>query len=301
MTTDELRSLVVVATERQLTAAARRLGITQPGLSRQLQSLERELGTKLLVRTSRGVSLTEAGERFLLHAQRALDALRMGTSELQEMSATPRGPVALGVVPSVGAYLLPDLLPRIRAQLPEVLIRLTQSHQPDALESQVASGRLDLAVVILPVRRVDLVAQKLWQEEFVLAVPRDHRLAALKRPVPLSEVVGEPLLVVPDVPATQALKTVCEEQGQTPRIALEADNSESILRMVEHGLGVALLPAIIARAGPHRSFAIVRVSRGGLTRQVALIHRGDSYLSAAARALKQELVSATARPESRKG
>ena len=108
--------------------------------------------------------------------------------------------------------------------------------------------------------------------------------------MPLSEVVGEPLLVVPDVPATQALKAACEEQGKPARIVLEADSSESIRRLVERGLGIALLPAIIARAGPSRAFAIVPVTKGGLHRQVAIIHRGDAYLSAAARVLKQEIV-----------
>jgi DNA-binding transcriptional LysR family regulator len=293
VTTEELRALVTVATERRMTSAAARLGVTQSGLSRQLQSLEKEVGTKLLVRTSRGVSLTEAGERFLLHAQRALDALRRGIDELQELSTKPRGTVTLGALPTVGAYLLPDLLPAILQKLPDILVRLTED-LPEALEEQVASGRLDLAILNLPVRRVDLVAQKLWQEEFVLIVPKTHRLAQAKRPVPLSEVVGEPLVVVPGVPATQALKTACEEKGRTARIVMEADSSESIRRMVEHGVGIALLPAIIARAGTQRPFAVVPVARGGLSRQVALIHRGDSYLGAAARALKQEIVTRTA-------
>lgn len=290
MTTEELRALVTVASERRMTSAAKRLGVTQSGLSRQLQSLEREVGTKLLVRTSRGVSLTDAGQRFLLHAQRALDAIRVGVDEIQELSTRPSGLVTLGALPTVGAYLLPEVLPDIVAKLPEVLVSLTED-LPDALEDQVASGRLDLAILNLPVRRVDLVAQKLWREDFVLIVPKAHRLAQAKRPVPLSEVVGEPLVVVPGVPATQALKTACEEQGRPARIVMEADNSESIRRLVEHGIGIALLPSLIAQAGPSRPFAVVPVSRGGLSRQVALIHRGDSYLGAAARAVKQELVA----------
>jgi len=293
MTTDQLEALVTVASERRLTTAAHRLGVTQSGLTRQLQALEKELATKLLVRTSRGVTLTAAGQRFLLHAQQALDVLRSGAAELQELSAKVQGPVALGAVPTVGAYLLPELIPDFLKRFPDVVVRLTDA-LPDALEEQVASGRLDMVILNLPVRRVDLVAQRLWQEDFVLAVPKGHRLAQSKQPVPLSVVAGEPLIVVPGVPATQALEAACEEQGQPARIVLEADSSESVRRMVERGVGIALLPALIARAGSARAFSTVAVSRGGVRRQVAIIHRGESYLSAAARALKQEIVTKTA-------
>jgi DNA-binding transcriptional LysR family regulator len=293
MTTEQLRALVVLASERRLTTAARRLGVTQPGLSRQLQALEGELGVKLFVRTPRGVTLTEGGERFLLRAQRALDSLGAGLAELQELSATPRGFVALGSVPTVGAYLLPELIPPFHIRYPEIVIRLTET-SPDVLEEHVASGRLDLAIVMLPIRRLDLVAQKLWEEDFVFAVPRSHKLARRTEGITLAEVVGEPLVVVPNVPATRALEAACLERGQTPHVVLEADNSESIRRMVERGLGIALLPAIIARASPVQAFVTIPLKSKGLRRQMALVHRGDAYLSAAARALKQEIVERTA-------
>ena len=135
MTIEQLRALVVVASERRLTTAARRLGVTQPGLSRQLQALEAELGVKLLVRTPRGVTLTDAGQRYLLHAQRALDALGTGATELQELVAIPRGPVALGAVPTVGAYLLPELLPPFLSRHPG------DHRQPHRRVARRAGGR----------------------------------------------------------------------------------------------------------------------------------------------------------------
>jgi DNA-binding transcriptional LysR family regulator len=294
MNTEQLRAFVQVAREGRLTVAAKQLGVSQPGLSRQLQSLETELGVRLLVRTPGGAVLTDAGERFLPHARRALDALAVGTAELGALTTTPRGLVSLGTLPTVGAYLLPELVRAFKERYPEVLPRLSEGTH-DALEARVASGELDVCIVNLPMRRLDLVAQKLWEEELVLAVPRGHRLARLKRAVALTEVVEEPLVVIPGMSGTHALEAACEARGVKPRVAVEMDSAEGMRRMVERGLGVALLPGLMARDHASGGFDVVEVAKGGPKRQVALVHRGEEYLTAAARALKGFIVEALRR------
>lgn len=287
MTTQQLQAFVAVAERRQLTEAARQLGLSQPTLSRQVQALEKELGARLLTRTARGVVLTDAGERFLGHAREALDALRIGTTELHELTQHPRGPVAMGALPTVGAYLLPPLLQAFAKRFPEVRLKLTEALAAE-LEERVAAGELDLAILTLPLSRVDLVAQKLWEEPFVLLVPKGHRLAQGKRPVPLSAVVGEPLVILPGTTATEALRAACEAVGQEPHIALEVDHPESMRRMVERGVGLALLPALMAgdKRGATEGVEVQNPPR----RTVALVHRGERSLTAAARALKRHLV-----------
>lgn len=287
MTTEQLEAFRAVAERRQLTDAARRLGLSQPTLSRQVQALERELGVRLLVRTPRGVVLTEAGERFLAHTREALDTLREGTTELHELAHLPRGPTSMGALPTVGAYLLPGLLQAFLKKLPEVQIRLAEALAPE-LEERVADGQLDLAILNLPLRRQDLVAQKLWEESFVLVVPRGHKLAQAKRPISLEAVVGEPLVVVGGTSATAALRAACEARGQEPRIALEVDHPESLRRMVERGVGIALLPELMARGRGAGSFDVVDVQNPP-RRTVALVHRGERSLTSAARALKRYL------------
>lgn len=297
MTTEQLKAFLRVAQEGRFTTAAKTLGLSQSGLSRQLQSLEAELGTRLLVRTPGGGVLTEAGERFLPHAQRALDALAAGTAELERLSTTPQGPVGLGTLPSVGAYLLPDLVPAFLARHPDVRLKLSEG-MAESLEERVARGELDLAILTLPLRRLDLVAQKLWQENLVLVVPRGHRLARLKRPVALTEVVDEPFVTIPGMSGTRALEAACEARGVKPRVLIETDSPDAMRRLVERGLGVALLPALVARDPQARGFEIVELSKGGPRRQVALVHRGEDYLTAAARALKTFLVDTVRqRPE----
>lgn len=287
MNLEQLKAFLVLAREGRFTPAARKLGMSQSGLSRQLQALERELDARLFVRTPAGVVLTGAGERFLPHARRALDALEAGTSELGKLTSTPEGPVALGTLHTVGTYLLPALISLFMQRYPRVRVRLREELH-DLLEERVAQGELDLAILNLPLRRLDLVAQKLWQEDLILAVPKGHRLTRLDRPVALGEVIGEPWVTIPGASGTQALEAACAERGEKPNVVLETDNPEQVRRMVERGVGVALLPALVARE--HRGFDVVQVGRGGVRRQVAVIHRGEGYLTAAARALKELII-----------
>ena len=293
MDVDQLRAFVAVARARRFTRAARALGTTQPSLSRRVQQLERALGSKLVVRTPAGVVLTSAGSRFLAHAERALASLDAGRTALDELSGEPRGTVSLGSQPTISAYVLPALLARFQASHPDVVLRLREGLS-DQMEERLASGELDLALMNLPVRRLDLAAQKLWQEDYLLAVPVGHRLASSDRAIALGDATGEPLVVVTGAHSTQALFAACDERGVRPRVVVEADNLEAVRRMVERGLGVALLPRTMAQATDTRRLRTVEIARGGVRRQIALVHRGESYLTAAARALRALLVQVLA-------
>lgn len=117
-------------------------------------------------------------------------------------------------------------------------------------------------------------------------MPSDHRLAGRTEPIRLEALVGESFVTPPGSSATRALEFACESMGERPRVVVETDNSESLKRLVEHGLGIALPPKVVTR-GAQRYAVLPLASR--MTRQLAVIHRGDEYLTAAARALKQEL------------
>lgn len=286
---DQLRAFVAVARTRRFTRAAKLLGTTQPSLSRRVQQLEAQVGSKLVVRTPAGVVLTSAGERFLAHAERAIASIDAGRTAIEELSGDPRGVVTLGSQPTISAYILPSLLAKFHQRAPHVVLRLREG-LADQIEERLASGELDLALMNLPVRRLDLAAQKLWQEEYLLAVPAGHRLAVSERGVALGDVAGEPLVVVPGATATAALFAACEERGQRPHVVVDADNLEAVRRMVERGLGVALLPRTMAEAAHGARLKVVPVTRGAVKRQVALVHRGEAYLTAAARALRSAIV-----------
>jgi LysR family transcriptional activator of glutamate synthase operon len=263
-----------------------------------VQQLEAQVGTKLVVRTPAGVVLTSAGERFLDHAERALGSIDAGRTAIEELSGEPRGVVALGSQPTISAYVLPAVLARFHERAPQVVLRLREG-LADQVEERLASGELDLALMNLPVRRLDLAAQKLWQEDYMLAVPADHPLAASKS-VALSDAAEQPLVVVQGAAATAALFAACEERGLRPRIVVDADNLEAVRRMVERGLGVALLPRTMAQAAHGPKLRAVEIARGGVRRQVALVHRGEAFLTAAARTMRainvEKLATRRARP-----
>jgi LysR family transcriptional activator of glutamate synthase operon len=217
---------------------------------------------------------------------------------LDELATEPSGLVAIGAQHTVGAYVLPAVLAAFHEQNPAVRLRIVEA-LPAELEERLAGGELDLALLNLPVRRLDLTAQKLWQEDYVLAVPPGHRLTASRRTIALTEAAEEPLVVIPNVPATAALEAACAERGIEPRIVVEVENLETARRMVERGVGVALLPRLVAQSHAHAQaqserkerFVAVEIGRGSFKRQVALVHRGDAYLSAGARALRMMLVN----------
>jgi DNA-binding transcriptional LysR family regulator len=290
---DQLRAFVALAREKRFTEAAKRLSTSQPTLSRRVQQLERELGARLVVRGPGGVVLTGAGARFLPQAENALGSIDAGVAALGELATEPSGRVAIGGQHTVGAYVLPAVLAAFHERHPAVRLRIVEG-LPAELEERLAGGEIDLALLNLPVRRLDLTAQKLWQEDYVLAVPPQHRLAASRRPIALTEAAEEALVVIPHVPATAALEAACAERGKQPRIVIEVENLETARRMVERGVGVALLPRIVAQSHAQSDrkgrFVAVEIGRGSFKRQVALVHRGETYLSAAARALRALLV-----------
>lgn len=279
---------MAVARAKGFTAAARLTRTTQPSLSRRVQQLETEVGARLVVRASRGVALTQAGERFLAHAERALRAVEAGVTEIEELTEKPHGVVAIGAMPTAAAYALPDVIATFLARHPEVLIR-TYEGLPAELEERLARGELDLALYNLPVRRPDLAARRLWQDDYVLVVPAHHRLAAAKK-VDLVDVATEPLVVIRGATATAALTSACEEKGVSPRIVVETDGVETVHRMVARGLGVAVLPRLFVGEESASRVRRVEIGKGNLRRQVAIVHRGEGYLTAAARAFRTLLV-----------
>jgi DNA-binding transcriptional LysR family regulator len=294
---DQLRGFVEVARRGSFTAAARDLSITQPSLTRRLASLEKSLGTPLFVRTRTGVVPTEAGERFMDHALRALASIDAGREALAELEGELRGTVSVGAVPTVGAYLLPDVLARFCGMHPNVRLRLREDLHTE-LEDSVAKGEIDLALLNMPLRRAELVVRRLWTEDYVLAVHETHRFASSRTAISLRDIAREPLLIVPVSPASHALAVASERNGVALHVVVEADNHEALRRMVARGIGVAIFPRIMAAGGPSQ-LRYLEIGDATLRRRVALVTHGTAYLGAAARALRDAIVAHVGKQASR--
>ncbi len=233
--------------------------------------------------------LTDAGERFLSHAERALASIDSGINEVSELAGEPRGEVKMGALPTVAAYVLPPVVAAFHKLHPQVKLLVHEGFSWE-LEAKVVRGEIDLAMVVYPPKSEELSALLLWHEEHRLAVPPNHRLAGTKKPVPLQALVDEHFVVIPGMPGMNKMEEICAAAGKRPMVVLETENLESVRRMIEVGLGVSLVPTVMTRDKRWKVDPIP-IAGGVVSREVAVVHRGAGYLTAAARALRNAIVA----------
>jgi LysR family hydrogen peroxide-inducible transcriptional activator len=246
----DLEYLVALADTRHFGRAAARCHVSQPTLSAQIRKLEEFLGVALVERRPRRIALTAAGEAVVERARRMLQ----GADDIRALARASQDPLAgqlkLGLIPTLGPYLLPRVAPRIAKALPKLQLMLHE-YQTAPLVERTLAGELDLAILALPADTRGLVTRSLFAEAFLVAMPGSHRLAAKKR-VKTSDLEGEKLLLLEEGHCLrdQALE-VCEHVG-TEEQDFRATSLETLRQMVAAGLGVTLLPRLAAD-GPFAS------------------------------------------------
>ncbi|MGH3731387.1 MAG: LysR family transcriptional regulator [Micromonosporaceae bacterium] len=243
----QLEYFVAVADARHFTRAAERMRVSQSGLSASVRSLERELGAPLFVRNTRRVELTEAGQALLDEARRTLDSLTDTRDAVPPVQGLLRGSVSVGTEQCLGAVDVPALLARFRSAYPGVVITLRQAGSAELLD-EIRQGRLDVGFVVasdpLP-GGVDLVP--LARQPMVLVCHPDHRLAAAQS-VKLRALTDE---VFVDFRTGWGSRRIADRAflaaAVDRHVAMEVEDVHTLLHLVEHNLGVALVPNPIAR------------------------------------------------------
>lgn len=244
MELQQLRYVVAVAETKSFTRAAERCLVVQSALSHQIARLERELGGRLFDRTSRRVRLTAAGEAFLPAARRCLEAAERAVTDVAAALGEVRGRLTLGVIPTVAAVDLPAALKEFHTRYPHVRVRLRMGSSP-ALVEQVKQGDLDLAFLGLPatVEPRGVRVHELARDRHVAVVAPDHPLAG-EAEVGLRRLASE---VFVDFPTSSAGRTqsdlAFEAAGIDREVALEVGAVDIMVRLVQQGLGVAMLPS----------------------------------------------------------
>lgn len=238
-----LEYLIAIAEHRHFRRAAEACFVSQPTLSAQLKKLEIELGVELVERGSGGVMLTEAGERIVARA-RVMMAEADTIRAIARLSTDPEaGSIRIGMFPTLGPYLLPHAVPLLRRRFPRLELLLVEE-KSDVLLRQLRDGRLDAVLLAVPNATVGLHEEVLFDEEFVLAVPANHPLAA-RTSVPTSVLAGESVLLLDEGHCLrdQAL-SVCNLVGADERSGFRATSLETLRQMVASGTGVTLLPRL---------------------------------------------------------
>jgi len=238
-----LRYFVAVADEKNFTRAAARLNIAQPPLSRQIQQLEDELGVVLIEKGSRPLRLTEAGKFFHAHAQELLDKAVDLKAMTQRVGKLDRK-FAIGFVASTLYGLLPEIVRRFRGRYQTLDIsfhELTTVEQLQALKD----GRIDVGFGRLKSEDPAIRRIVLREEPLIVALPVGHRLTAVERPLTLSEVAQEPLLVYPRQPrpsfADQVL-AIFRDRMVAPHKVIEVRELQIAIGLVGAGQGIAIVP-----------------------------------------------------------
>jgi LysR family transcriptional regulator, hydrogen peroxide-inducible genes activator len=243
MTLTELKYIVALAQERHFGRAAQKCFVTQPTLSLALAKLEDELEVRLFERNKNEVILTARGQAIVEQAKRVLDEVGKIQHLARDGQNQLAGPLRLGVIPSIGPYLLPDLIPILRKRAPGMPLSIEENLTGN-LAPMLREGELDVAIIALPFAVPGVKTEAVYEEPFSVVVPEGHRWSARKAVKP-GELAEENLLVLNAGHCfrDQVLEA-CPGQANTALPEGRAGNSlETIRNMVASGLGVSVLPA----------------------------------------------------------
>jgi LysR family hydrogen peroxide-inducible transcriptional activator len=277
MNLKDLKYLVALADTGHFGKAAERTFVSQPTLSAQLKKLEEYLGVKLVERQPKNVQLTEVGKQVVVRARRMLD-------EGDEIIALARnntdpfaGKLKIALIPTIGPYLLPRVMQKIRKTLPQLGLMLYE-HQTEPLLKRLRDGEIDLGIMALPIAQDGLDTRTLYEEAFTVALPNNHPLAT-KSTIKVQDLKNQTVLLLEDGHCLrdQALE-VCSRVGIREAEDFRATSLETLRQMVVAGLGITLLPetAVESPFGSQRGLTIRQFAKPAPSRTVGAVWRKSS-------------------------
>ncbi len=297
----QIQAFLEVAKMGNVSRAAEALYVTQPALTARIQALEKDLGESLFVRTGRGVRLTDAGRVFLPCAERAVQAIGDGRQGLTDLRSASAGRLALGAAPAVSTYVLPPVLKRFAALHPRVDVAVRTGHSEEIL-NMVLNDEVQVGLV-RTLRHPDIESTPLYDDELVLVSYPQHRFAR-RGSVDLAE-VGRERLVMFDRTSSyfELTQSLFLRGGIVARTVMELDNIEAAKKMVEEGLGVALLPKVsVAREIAGGLLAEIEiVDAPPIARSIEAIRRKDAGLPGGVVAAFLQELEATVKTRERRG
>jgi DNA-binding transcriptional LysR family regulator len=278
-----LAALQAVAREGTFGRAAEALGYTQSAVSQQIATLERLVGVRLVERPGgpKPVSLTEAGELLLRHADGLLARLHAAQADLAALSDGSAGKLRVGAYQSVGARILPELLRRFSAAWPQVEVTLKESANDHALIAAVERGELDLAFMMLPIDKGPFEWVELMQDPYVLVVPADSPLARRGKPATRRDMVGMSLIGFRSCRSVAEVEAHLRVDGRDPVVVFRSDDNGTVQGLVAAGMGAAFVPLLTVEPSDDR-VAVLELVPSAPPRRIGIAWHRDRYRSPAA-------------------
>ena len=293
MQLSQLEYVLAVADEQSFTRAAARLHLAQPSLSRQVRLIERELGVLLFDRGpgQAVVSLTSDGEALLPFFRRVMADVEAAGAEARALSGMERGRLSVGATPSLITRVLAPALVEFHASHPGIELSVVEAGSRQ-LVPQLATGEVDLALVVLPVNDQLVATTRLFDDPLVLAVAPGHPLAGAPT-VDVGDLDGLSLVMFREGYDLRSVTlAACRAAGAEPHLVSQGGEMDGVLAFVAAGLGAAVVPAIALPSDDRVS--AVPFEDPGIHRTVALAQRNDRALARPARALAAQLTATTA-------
>ena len=248
MTLQQLEYLVALDDCRHFVQAADRCFVTQPTLSMQIQKLEEEMGLKLFNRNHKPLKPTRAGEAVIARARGILGRVR----ELEKFLITEKdsleGELRLGVIPTLAPYLLPLFLPTFLEQFPQLQLKVYEMQTSVIIES-LKNETLDLGLLVSPLEDPSISEMPLFEEPFLLYLPQGHTLSEAKQVNPARLDPRQLLILTEGHCFRNQVLNICQEDrpGATSGFLYESGSIETLMRMVDTGMGYTLIPMLSAR------------------------------------------------------
>lgn len=286
----QLRYFVTVARLASFSRAAESLSVAQSAVSRQIQALEEELVTTLLIRDRRGLQLTDAGKLFLDRAESALEQVRLCRDDVLYNSNQPRGSLRVGVLPSLGELLMPRVLKEFRGLYPEVQIHL-RSGFSGFINDWLNEERVDIGVMHSPWWGANFVVEPIIVGKMVVALPPPEAAKKLGMPIKdvyqISDLAHLPM-IAPSKPHAQriAIEREATTHGFSVNIILEVDNVSIIKALVQEGVGCTVISysALHSEVSAGR-LRIAPLADPGIRSDISIVTRSDRPVTAAMRVM----------------
>jgi LysR family hydrogen peroxide-inducible transcriptional activator len=273
MTFNELRYIVAVAQERNFRRAAEKSFISQPALSLAIQKLEQELDIKIFERGKNEVSVTPVGAEIVEQAHRALEEVE----RIRELAKQGKDQLAstlrLGIIYSVGPYLLPDLVPSLKRLAPGMTLEIEENITAN-LETLLRNGKLDVIIIALPFGDAGILTRPLYDEPFEVVVDNQHRWAK-RRSIKSQELAAEKVLLLDSGHCfSNQVAEACPDLDRKGADIQQGTSFETIRNMVASGLGITVLPASANSARyRNRLLQVIPFAKPVPSRRIALAWR----------------------------
>ena len=265
----QLRYFVEVVQAKSFTKAAERVRVAQPALGFQVRKLEDELGSALLVRHSRGVKTTEAGDALLKHAHAILRQIELAKQEVIDLAGPPRGPLALGVTPTASALLATRIVQQCGETFPGIALNLVEGLSEDVMK-WLDEGRIDLGFTYNPTAIKGIESKPLLIEDLFYISPTEDDVGAEK--IALAKLRNRSLILPSRPHGTRILvERAAEQQGIVIQVSCEVDSVATVRELVEAGIGATILPlGAVQDAVRSGRLHAVRIARPRISRTLHL-------------------------------